>query len=57
MNLVDGPDPATTTMLWAAEVHLAGLLASVGARMVESTADKLIGQTFDCFRTRIVFGG
>ena len=54
MNLVDGPEPGTTTMLWAAEVSLSGMLASVGARMVEGTANKMIGQTFDCMRAKIV---
>lgn len=57
MNLVDGPEPGTTTMLWAAEVSLSGMLASVGARMVEGTANKMIGQTFDCMRAKIVAGG
>ena len=57
MNLVDGPEPGTTTMLWAAEVNLSGMLASVGARMVEGTASKMIGQTFDCMRAKIVAEG
>lgn len=57
MNLVDGPEPGTTTMLWAAEVNLSGMLASVGARMVEGTADKMIGQAFDCIRAKIVAEG
>ena len=57
MNLVDGPEPGTTTMVWAAEVNLSGMLASVGARMVEGTANKMIGQTFDCVRAKIVAEG
>ena len=57
MNLVDGPEPGTTTMLWAAEVNLSGMLASVGARMVEGTANRMIGQTFDCIRAKIVAEG
>jgi carbon monoxide dehydrogenase subunit G len=57
MNLVDGPEPGTTTMLWAAEVNISGMLASVGARMVEGTANKMIGQTFDCMRAKIVAEG
>ena len=57
MNLVDGPEPGTTTMLWAAEVNLSGMLASVGARMVEGTANKMIAQTFDCMRAKIVAEG
>ena len=57
MNLVEGPEPGTTTMLWAAEVNLSGMLAIVGARMVEGTANKMIGQTFDCMRAKIVAEG
>ncbi len=57
MNLVDGPEPGTTTMLWAAEVNLSGMLASVGARMIDGTANKMIGQTFDCMRAKIVAEG
>ena len=57
MNLVDGPEPGTTTMLWAADVTISGMIASVGSRMVEGTADKMIGQTFDCIRARIVAEG
>ncbi|MBF8290247.1 MAG: carbon monoxide dehydrogenase [Chloroflexi bacterium] len=57
MNLVDGAEPGTTTMLWAAEVNLSGMLASVGARMVEGTANKMIGQAFDCMRAKIVAEG
>jgi carbon monoxide dehydrogenase subunit G len=57
MNLVDGPDAGTTTMVWAAEVSLHGMLASVGSRMVEGTADKMIGQAFDCIRAKIVAEG
>jgi carbon monoxide dehydrogenase subunit G len=33
------------------------MLASVGARMVEGTANKMIGQTFDCMRAKIVAEG
>ena len=57
MNLVDGPEPGTTTMLWAAEVHIVGTIASVGSRLIEGTANKMIGQTFDCMRAKIVAEG
>lgn len=53
MNLVDGDEPGSTLMLWAAEVQIGGTLASVGARLIESTANKMIGQTFDCIRDRL----
>jgi carbon monoxide dehydrogenase subunit G len=57
MNLVDGPEQGTTTMVWAAEVNLSGMLASVGSRMVDGTANKMIAQTFDCIRAKIVAEG
>lgn len=53
MNLVDGTQPGTTTMLWAAEVQISGMIANVGARLVEGTANKMIAQTFDCIRAKI----
>ncbi|MBI2776332.1 MAG: carbon monoxide dehydrogenase subunit G [Chloroflexi bacterium] len=54
MDLVEGAEPGTTTMRWAAEVSISGMIASVGARLVEGTANKMIGQTFDCIRAKIV---
>ena len=52
MRLSDGPDGATI-MDWNADVTIAGTLASVGARLIEGTANKMIGQTFDCMRTKL----
>jgi carbon monoxide dehydrogenase subunit G len=48
-------DSATggTTMDWDADVNISGTLASVGARLIEGTANKMIGQTFDCIRTKL----
>ena len=37
-------------MDWGADVLIAGTLASVGARLIEGTANKMIGQTFDCMK-------
>jgi uncharacterized protein len=51
-----GPPEGPTTMDWSADVHIAGTLASVGARMVEGTANKMIGQTFACIRTKLEAG-
>ena len=50
---LSGPDDGPTTMDWSADVHLAGTLASVGARLIEGTANKMIGQTFDCVRAKL----
>ena len=55
MNLSDGPD-GTTVMDWSAEVNIAGTLAAVGARLIEGTANKMIGQTFDCMRSTLEGG-
>ncbi len=51
MTLSD--DEAGTRMDWVADVNIAGTIASVGARLIQGTANKLIGQTFDCIRARL----
>jgi carbon monoxide dehydrogenase subunit G len=45
-----------TTLDWSADVNLSGTLASVGARMIEGTAQKMIGQTFDCMKSKLEGG-
>jgi carbon monoxide dehydrogenase subunit G len=52
MHLSDG-DGGGTQMDWLADVNISGTLASVGARLIEGTANKMIGQTFDCIRTKL----
>jgi uncharacterized protein len=52
MRLSDGDD-GTTVMDWNADVNLSGTLASVGARLIEGTANKMISQTFDCMRAKL----
>jgi carbon monoxide dehydrogenase subunit G len=52
MRLSGAPD-GPTTMDWQAQVNIAGTLASVGARLIEGTANKMIGQTFDCIRAKL----
>jgi carbon monoxide dehydrogenase subunit G len=54
MALRDGDGgPGTTVMDWGADVLIGGTIASVGARLIEGTANKMIGQTFDCIRTKL----
>jgi carbon monoxide dehydrogenase subunit G len=53
MSLRDGDEPGTTVMDWSADVLIAGTLASMGARLIEGTANKMIGQSFDCIRARL----
>jgi uncharacterized protein len=52
MSLSDGADGGTV-MDWSADVNIAGTLASVGARLIEGTANKMIGQTFDCMKQKL----
>ena len=52
MRLADNGSGGTR-MDWDADVDIAGTIASVGARMIEGTANKMIGQTFDCMRLRL----
>lgn len=52
MRLTDGTDGGTT-MNWSADVTISGTLASLGARLIEGTANKMIGQTFVCMKTRL----
>ena len=53
MVLTESPDGSVTAMDWVADVIISGALASVGARMIEGTARKMIGQTFDCIRAKL----
>jgi carbon monoxide dehydrogenase subunit G len=46
-------DPAVTSMHWTADVVVSGTLASVGARLMESTAQKLTAKFFDCTRQHL----
>ena len=52
MRLSDGTDGGTV-MDWEADVNIAGTLASVGARLIEGTANKMIGQTFECIKSKL----
>ena len=56
MRLSDG-DAGSTTMDWSADVNLSGTLASVGARMIDGTAHKMIGQTFECMKSKLESSG
>ena len=52
MRLSDGASGGTV-MDWEADVNLSGTLASVGARMIDGTANKMIGQTFECMKAKL----
>ena len=51
--LLAGPADGPTTMDWSADVAILGTIASVGARLIEGTANKLITQAFDCMRAKL----
>jgi carbon monoxide dehydrogenase subunit G len=53
MTLRDGDQPDTTVMDWSADVQISGMMASLGARMIEGTANKLIGETFTCVKSKL----
>lgn len=53
MSLRDGDAAGTTVMDWSADVVFSGAMASLGARLIEGTANKLIGQTFTCVKARL----
>lgn len=52
MNL-SSTNETETQMDWKANVTVSGTLASVGARLMSSTAEKLTGQFFDCLKTKL----
>ena len=52
MVLRDGPGDSTV-MDWAAHVLIGGTMATVGARLIEGTADKMIAETFNCIRSKL----
>jgi carbon monoxide dehydrogenase subunit G len=42
-----------TGMDWKATVTVSGTIASVGARLLQGTAERLTGQFFDCLKTKL----
>jgi carbon monoxide dehydrogenase subunit G len=49
MDLVVESDQVTT-MRWSGDIEVMGMIANVGARLMESTAQKLTAKFFDCLR-------
>jgi uncharacterized protein len=48
---LDGDNP--TTLRWASEVTVKGLIANVGERFMPSVADHMTKQIFECVRTKL----
>ncbi|HZU66571.1 MAG TPA: carbon monoxide dehydrogenase subunit G [Ktedonobacteraceae bacterium] len=46
-------DNGETRMDWKADVIVSGTIASVGARLLQGTAQRLTSQFFDCLKTRL----
>jgi len=40
-------------MDWKADVVVSGTIASVGARLMQGTAERLTAQFFDCIKTEL----
>jgi carbon monoxide dehydrogenase subunit G len=52
MNLTEEGEQQTR-MDWKANVVVSGTIASVGARLLGSLAERLTGQFFDCLKTKL----
>jgi carbon monoxide dehydrogenase subunit G len=52
-SMVLADDGDGSRMDWRVEVTISGKLAAVGERLIRSTADRLINQTFECVRARL----
>nr|BBH92423.1 hypothetical protein KTA_06220 [Thermogemmatispora argillosa] len=50
-------DSNQTRMDWEAKVVVSGTIASVGARLLQGTAEKLTGQFFSCLKAKLEPGG
>jgi carbon monoxide dehydrogenase subunit G len=46
-----------TTMRWASDVVISGMIASVGARLMQGAADKITQQVFSCIKTKLEASG
>lgn len=42
-----------TSMRWGADATVSGKIASLGQRLMESQAEKIIRRFFECFRTKL----
>ncbi len=51
--LLSSVDGEQTRMDWKANVVVSGTIASVGARLLQGTAEKLTDQFFNCLKTKL----
>ena len=52
VDLADG-EAGTTRMDWTADVVVSGTIASVGARLLNSTVEKKTGELFACLKAQL----
>jgi carbon monoxide dehydrogenase subunit G len=52
LDLADGTS-GRTTLNWASEVTVSGMIASVGARLMQGAADKVTQQVFACIKEQL----
>ena len=52
MDLTETPDGGTA-LAWSADVVVHGMIASVGARLLDGFAEKQTQQFFECLRSRL----
>ncbi|HYN69360.1 MAG TPA: carbon monoxide dehydrogenase subunit G [Candidatus Eisenbacteria bacterium] len=50
---LSGPAGGPTTLDWSASVAISGAFAGAGSRLIETSADRQIGQAFDCIRAKL----
>ena len=55
MNTLDLAEPTSgrTTLRWASDVTVSGMIASVGARLMQGAADKVTQQVFACIKEQL----
>jgi len=52
MSLRDADDGGTV-MDWSADVQFSGTIANIGARLIQGTANRIIGQAFACVKSKL----
>lgn len=52
MDLSDAEE-GSTSMAWQSEVKVSGMIANVGARLMQTTAEKMTNEMFDCIRRKL----
>ncbi len=51
-DLIDGPDGGTS-MRWKADANVGGMIASIGQRLLDTGAEKMVTELFDSIKTNL----